>query len=226
MPQPLYTLYGHLSEIDVQVGQQVTAGQQIGKVGQAGIATGSHLHFEVRLGENTYQASRNPELWLTPHLDANGQPMGAIAGSFLDSYQNYLEIDSIVLQHLPQGPDGAKSPSDFEVSVLTYEEKGLIGQPPWQESFARRRSARRLVPPQLPDGRPAGGAAPGHAGAGDDRDFPVGWLTTRLRILRDRFGPDRVKCSFGNPEPGAHDEAVSGAASFDEEYPFWRQAWD
>ncbi|OGO36076.1 MAG: hypothetical protein A2W35_04305 [Chloroflexi bacterium RBG_16_57_11] len=133
MPRPLYTLYGHLSEIDVQVGQQVTAGEQIGKVGQAGIATGSHLHFEVRLGENTYQASRNPELYLSPHLDANGQPMGAVAGRFLDSFQNFLELDSIVLQHLPQGPDG---PSDFQVTVLTYEEKGLIGQPPWLESFA------------------------------------------------------------------------------------------
>jgi murein DD-endopeptidase MepM/ murein hydrolase activator NlpD len=133
MPRPLYTLYGHLSEIDVQVGQQVNAGEQIGKVGQAGIATGSHLHFEVRLGENTYQASRNPELYLTPHLDGNGQPMGAVAGRFLDSFQNSQEKDSIVLQHLPQGPDG---PIDFEVTVLTYEEKGLVGQPPWLESFA------------------------------------------------------------------------------------------
>jgi murein DD-endopeptidase MepM/ murein hydrolase activator NlpD len=133
LPRTIYTLYGHLSEIGVQVGQQVTAGQPIGKVGQAGIATGSHLHFEVRLGENTYPASRNPEAWLAPHLDANGQPMGAIAGRFLDSYQNSLEIDSIVLQHLPEGPDG---PSDFQVSVRTYEEKGLVGQPPWLESFA------------------------------------------------------------------------------------------
>jgi murein DD-endopeptidase MepM/ murein hydrolase activator NlpD len=133
LPQKIYTLYGHLSEIGVQVGQQVTTGQQIGKVGQAGIATGSHLHFEVRLGENTYPASRNPEAWLAPHLDANGQPMGAIAGRFLDSFQNSLEKDSIVLEHLPEGPDG---PSDFQVSVLTYEEKGLVGQPPWLESFA------------------------------------------------------------------------------------------
>lgn len=133
LPQPIYTLYGHLSEILVQVGQVVTAGQQIGKVGMTGIATGSHLHFEVRLGENTYKASRNPELWLTPHLDANGQPMGAIAGRFLDAYGNSLEMPSIVLQHLPQGPN---SPSDFEATLLTYEEKALIGQPPWLESFA------------------------------------------------------------------------------------------
>jgi murein DD-endopeptidase MepM/ murein hydrolase activator NlpD len=133
LPQPIYTLYGHLSEISVQVGQVVAAGEPIGKVGMSGIATGSHLHFEVRLGENTYKASRNPELWLTPHLDANGQPMGAIAGRFVDTYGNSLEMPSIVLQYLPQGPDG---PSDFEVTLLTYEEKALMNQPPWLESFA------------------------------------------------------------------------------------------
>lgn len=129
---PIYTLYGHLSEIDVQVGQAVTAGQQIGKVGQAGIATGPHLHFEVRLGENTYAASRNPELWLVPSFLAGGQPMGALAGRFIDTYGNSQEKDSIVLQHLPDGPGGA---AGFEVTLMTYEEKKLIGQLPWQESF-------------------------------------------------------------------------------------------
>jgi hypothetical protein len=133
MPKPVYTLYGHLSEISVQVGQPVQAGQEIGKVGQAGIATGPHLHFEVRLGENTYKASRNPELWLRPLPGANGQAMGAIAGRFIGMYGDSLEMDSIVLQHLPQGPDG---PSDFEVTVMTYEDKGLRDQPPWLESFA------------------------------------------------------------------------------------------
>ncbi|MEU4194420.1 peptidoglycan DD-metalloendopeptidase family protein [Kribbella sp. NPDC026611] len=46
----LETLYAHLSRIDATDGQQVTAGQQIGAVGQQGNATGPHLHFEVRLG--------------------------------------------------------------------------------------------------------------------------------------------------------------------------------
>ena len=133
MPRSFYSLYGHLSEIAVQVGQQVTAGQVIGKVGQSGIATGPHLHFEVRLGDNTYKASRNPELWLKPHLDSTGQPMGAIAGRFLDTYGGYLEMPSIVLEHLSQGRDG---PADSQVTVLTYEEKGLRGQPPFMDSFA------------------------------------------------------------------------------------------
>ena len=42
------TLYGHLSHINVRVGQDVTAGQKIGEVGSTGHSTGNHLHYEVR----------------------------------------------------------------------------------------------------------------------------------------------------------------------------------
>ena len=39
--------YGHLSSVQVKAGQKVSAGQQIGLVGQTGNATGPHLHFEI-----------------------------------------------------------------------------------------------------------------------------------------------------------------------------------
>ncbi len=42
------TLYGHLTEVDVEVGQKVKQGEVIGKMGSTGFSTGDHVHFEIR----------------------------------------------------------------------------------------------------------------------------------------------------------------------------------
>lgn len=45
------TLYAHCSKLNVSSGQKVSMGEKIAEVGQTGVATGDHLHFELRSGD-------------------------------------------------------------------------------------------------------------------------------------------------------------------------------
>jgi murein DD-endopeptidase MepM/ murein hydrolase activator NlpD len=59
------TRYGHLSRIEVELGQQVMRGTQLGSVGSTGRSTGPHLHYEVRINE----AAVSPRRYLPDESD-------------------------------------------------------------------------------------------------------------------------------------------------------------
>jgi len=56
------SLYGHLSAIDVKVGQTVNKGQEMGRSGMTGLAGGDHLHFTMLVDGHPV----NPVEWWDP----------------------------------------------------------------------------------------------------------------------------------------------------------------
>lgn len=130
--EPVYTLYGHLSEVKVEVDDAVSAGEEIGLVGMSGGVNGSTLHFEVRYAENSFAAVQNPELWLLPLPDESGEAMGALAGRVVDAEGNFQKVENIVIEQLA----GPGLPALDRFYLKTYAEKRLAGSPIFGENFA------------------------------------------------------------------------------------------
>jgi murein DD-endopeptidase MepM/ murein hydrolase activator NlpD len=121
--QPVYTLYGHLSEVLVTVGQSVQAQQVIALSGATGVADGAHLHFEVRLGQNSYDATYNPLLWLYPFPDR-----GVVAGRITWPNGTSARGVPVTLRRID-------APSAY-ASTTTYADNSVNGDPRWRENFA------------------------------------------------------------------------------------------
>lgn len=125
--QKLYSLYGHLNEVNVVVGQTLKTGDQVGLVGETGRVTGPHLHFEVRVGQNTFFSTRNPELWIAPP-----EGWGVLAGRIMNTGGLLVEKQPIVVTSLESeqnwfsrsyGP-GATVGDDY------YQENLVVGDLP------------------------------------------------------------------------------------------------
>jgi murein DD-endopeptidase MepM/ murein hydrolase activator NlpD len=67
------TRYGHMSEIDVKVGQTVRIGQTLGKIGSTGRSTGPHLHYETRIDGEAV----DPQKFLRAGLRLGGSILGS-----------------------------------------------------------------------------------------------------------------------------------------------------
>ena len=127
----LFTLYAHLSKIDVSVNQKVFAGDQIGEVGRTGGAIGSHLHFEVRQGDvQDYFATQNPELWLIPARDQTGSLFGTLMISLVDGVGKLIEKANFTIGYYSdpsQAPVRVYYAVPYSRDLLIGEENAVLG---------------------------------------------------------------------------------------------------
>jgi murein DD-endopeptidase MepM/ murein hydrolase activator NlpD len=121
--QPVYVLYGHLSKVLVAEGQRVSEGDVVAEVGMTGIATGPHLHLEVRVGQMSYASTRNPELWVKPFPG-----MGTIAGRLVD-VRGYLVPQNLITAHPIEEPDKRWR------ETWTYYDEEVNPDDYWGETF-------------------------------------------------------------------------------------------
>jgi murein DD-endopeptidase MepM/ murein hydrolase activator NlpD len=89
------SVYGHMDKTLVYRGQHVEGGEVIGIVGETGKVSGPHLHLEVRVGDETFFATRNPELWIVPP-----QGWGILVGQLLDAQGDKLTKAKVKLRNL------------------------------------------------------------------------------------------------------------------------------
>ncbi|MGB8981406.1 MAG: M23 family metallopeptidase [Anaerolineales bacterium] len=130
----LFTLYAHLSQVEVEEGQEVFTTDKIGEVGSTGAAIGSHLHFEVRRGEGTdYSATQNPELWLAPAKDANGIPLGTLMILVVDQDRKLVRYAELTVRYyLDRSQRHVKSyyGTTYSPETLYGEESAALGELP------------------------------------------------------------------------------------------------
>ncbi len=121
--EKLYNLYAHLSQVDVEVGQVVEEGDMVGRVGMSGSAFGPHLHFEVRVGENTYDRTFNPELWLRPLPGC-----GIIVGRLIDAQGKPIPETLITFHHVESSEQRWQETYTYPLEEVNPDEE-------WKEHF-------------------------------------------------------------------------------------------
>ncbi|MFP4323945.1 MAG: peptidoglycan DD-metalloendopeptidase family protein [Anaerolineales bacterium] len=127
--QPVWTLYAHMSAMLVSQGDRVDTGDIIGLVGVSGYVTGPHVHFEIRLGTNSYFSTRNPLLWMAPYLGH-----GVVAGRVTDAEGAYIENAIVQLNQDGNITDRTTTYTDaWEEGARVWS---VVPDDNWRENFA------------------------------------------------------------------------------------------
>jgi len=119
--QSLMTVYAHMEKIEVKVGQSVTTGEEIGRVGITGNTTGPHVHFEVRLEKGNTYTVQNPELWMVPPTDS-----GVLVAQIKNKYGGPINGKTMWVKSLTSGQTW---------TVITYADINVRKDPYYQENL-------------------------------------------------------------------------------------------
>jgi len=103
-PNGYTTYYLHLSRISVRNGQYVQQGQQIGRVGATGIATGPHLDYRIQTNEGKFI---NPRKFVALPTDKGVDPK---------YMEDFIAVRDAFLRHLNSIPDRIRQLDDLSVA--------------------------------------------------------------------------------------------------------------
>lgn len=123
-----YTLYAHLdaNSITVTAGESVEQGQVIAKMGSSGNSTGTHLHFEVREGQNTYSSTVDPLQYISVE-----NPRRVFTGDeflgWLNSWESHTKIDgdSYVVEDIGDGVRTVGAGVTLENNAERFSQYGI-----------------------------------------------------------------------------------------------------
>ncbi|MFF3014921.1 peptidoglycan DD-metalloendopeptidase family protein [Streptomyces sp. NPDC057939] len=110
-----FTLYAHLSRVDVKPGQSVSGGLRLGLSGATGNVTGPHLHFETRTA-NSYNGHTDPMAYLAGKGVAKaGTKIGTKAGTKVGTKKSVVRKP--VAKKAAARPAAAKAPAAYTVKA-------------------------------------------------------------------------------------------------------------
>ena len=116
------TLYGHMSAFGkIKVGQRISQGTVIGRVGSTGLATGPHLHYEFRING----VHRNPlAVTMPPPQPLGGAQLADFRSQTGPALARIAEVENVIYADLPAKPGKGKQVASTTKPGKTASNKG------------------------------------------------------------------------------------------------------